>query len=215
MGIAENAVWSQTAFLYGPPFTCRSTEIKDNLSASLDSTPKNTVISTLKQLVTMNSWLREALDQQKQVSAQLWLLLENTKTSTPLASSAPHGCGLRPIMATANNSAAHSLKYRKNAESRAASLTARQREIMDLVLVGHPSKNIAADLRLSQRTVENHRAAVMKKMGVGTLVDLVRVGVAIEGWKFGNIDCSGAELPLVSASLRNGIQAQTVAADHN
>jgi two-component system CheB/CheR fusion protein len=44
-----------------------------------------------------------------------------------------------------------------------AGLTARQRQVMDLVLAGHPSKNIAADLGVSQRTVENHRDAVMKK----------------------------------------------------
>ena len=37
-------------------------------------------------------------------------------------------------------------------------LTTRQRQILDLVLAGHPSKNIAADLGISQRTVENHRA---------------------------------------------------------
>jgi hypothetical protein len=36
-----------------------------------------------------------------------------------------------------------------------ATLTPRQRQIMDLVLAGHPSKNIAADLKITQRTVEN------------------------------------------------------------
>lgn len=42
-------------------------------------------------------------------------------------------------------------------------LTTRQRQIMELVITGHPSKNIAADLGISQRTVENHRASIMKK----------------------------------------------------
>ncbi len=39
-----------------------------------------------------------------------------------------------------------------------AGLTARQREIMAIVLAGHPNKNITADLGISQRTLENHRA---------------------------------------------------------
>jgi two-component system, chemotaxis family, CheB/CheR fusion protein len=59
-----------------------------------------------------------------------------------------------------------------------ASLTARQRQIMDLVLAGHPSKNIAADLSLSQRTVENHRAAIMKKTGSHSLSALIRLALA-------------------------------------
>jgi DNA-binding CsgD family transcriptional regulator len=59
-----------------------------------------------------------------------------------------------------------------------ATLTPRQHEVMDLVLVGTPSKNIAADLHISQRTVENHRAAIMKKTGAKSLPGLGCVGFA-------------------------------------
>jgi two-component system CheB/CheR fusion protein len=59
-----------------------------------------------------------------------------------------------------------------------ASLTARQRQIMDLVLAGHPSKNIAADLGISQRTVDNHRAAIMRKTGSKSLPALIRLAIA-------------------------------------
>ena len=59
-----------------------------------------------------------------------------------------------------------------------ASLTTRQRQILDLVLAGHPSKNIAADLGISQRTVDNHRAAIMKKTGSKSLPALVRTALA-------------------------------------
>ena len=55
--------------------------------------------------------------------------------------------------------------WRRKASERVGKLTSRQRQIMEMVLAGHPSKNIAADLRISQRTVENHRASIMKKMG--------------------------------------------------
>ena len=59
-----------------------------------------------------------------------------------------------------------------------ASLTGRQRQIMDLVLAGHPSKNIAADLGISQRTVDNHRAAIMRKTGSKSLPALIRLAIA-------------------------------------
>lgn len=57
--------------------------------------------------------------------------------------------------------------------------TKRQHEILDLVLDGHPSKIIAADLGISQRTVENHRAAIMKKTGSRSIPQLVRT---TQGW---------------------------------
>ncbi len=61
-----------------------------------------------------------------------------------------------------------------------AALTARQKEVMDMVLAGHPSKNIAADLGISQRTVENHRAEIMHRMGVRSLPELARKVLMLE-----------------------------------
>jgi two-component system CheB/CheR fusion protein len=66
---------------------------------------------------------------------------------------------------------------REDAAIHVAGLTARQREIMNLVLAGQPSKNIAADLGISQRTVENHRAEIMKRTGVKSLPALARLVV--------------------------------------
>lgn len=60
-------------------------------------------------------------------------------------------------------------------------LTKRQHEVMDLVLAGHPSKNIAADLGISQRTVENHRAAIMTKTRMKSLPALARLALAASG----------------------------------
>jgi len=73
--------------------------------------------------------------------------------------------------------------WRQDASGRLADLTTRQRQVLDMVLAGHPSKNIAADLGISQRTVENHRAAVMKRMGARSLPELVRLASAADGDK--------------------------------
>jgi len=70
--------------------------------------------------------------------------------------------------------------WRVDAASHIAGLTTRQHQIMDLVLSGHPSKNIAADLGISQRTVENHRASIMKRTGTKSLPALARLAVAAE-----------------------------------
>jgi two-component system CheB/CheR fusion protein len=59
-----------------------------------------------------------------------------------------------------------------------ADLTPRQKQIMDLVLAGQPSKNIAVDLGISQRTVENHRAEIMKRTGSKSIPALARLAVA-------------------------------------
>jgi len=68
--------------------------------------------------------------------------------------------------------------WHDEAAAQIAGLTKRQREVMDLVLAGHPNKNIAADLGLSQRTVENHRAAIMLKTGAKSLPALARLAIA-------------------------------------
>ena len=73
------------------------------------------------------------------------------------------------------------LKLRESASAHLAGLTARQREVMDRVLAGQPSKNIAADLGISQRTVENHRASIMRRTGSKSLPALARLALLASG----------------------------------
>ena len=68
--------------------------------------------------------------------------------------------------------------WHEAAATQMAGLTPRQREIMALVLAGQPSKIIAADLGISQRTVENHRASIMHRTGAASLPALARLAVA-------------------------------------
>lgn len=73
------------------------------------------------------------------------------------------------------------LDWQTDAATHINGLTSRQHQVMDMVLAGHPSKNIAADLKISQRTVENHRAAIMKKTGTTSLPALARLALAATG----------------------------------
>ncbi len=60
-----------------------------------------------------------------------------------------------------------------------ASLTPREREIMALVASGLMSKQIAAEVGLSEITVKVHRSHLMKKMGARSVADLVRMAEAL------------------------------------
>jgi RNA polymerase sigma factor (sigma-70 family) len=54
-------------------------------------------------------------------------------------------------------------------------LTDREKEIMEQVIQGKSSRQIGEDLNISSKTIEVHRARIMKKMGVSTVVELVRL----------------------------------------
>ena len=60
------------------------------------------------------------------------------------------------------------------------SLTPREREVLALVTSGKANKVMAADLNVSQRTVEIHRARVMEKMHASSLAQLVRMMMDLE-----------------------------------
>jgi two-component system response regulator FixJ len=64
-----------------------------------------------------------------------------------------------------------------------AELTPRQQQVLDGVLEGKPSKIIAAELGLSAKTVDVHRARIMEKLGAQSLPDLFRLVVLARGEK--------------------------------
>jgi two-component system CheB/CheR fusion protein len=65
--------------------------------------------------------------------------------------------------------------HRADAAKRLSALTARQRQILDLMLAGRANKVIANELGISQRTVEAHRAAIMHKTGSKSFSALIRL----------------------------------------
>jgi FixJ family two-component response regulator len=73
-----------------------------------------------------------------------------------------------------------SLRERDKIEQRIESLTPREKQVMKMVTAGKANKVIAIDLGVSERTIEIHRARVMKKMRADSLPHLVRMIIESE-----------------------------------
>ncbi len=73
------------------------------------------------------------------------------------------------------------LGEREQILARLKTLTSREEEVLGLVTQGKANKVVAADLGISQRTVEVHRAHLMEKMGASSLAQLVRMTMTIDG----------------------------------
>ena len=63
---------------------------------------------------------------------------------------------------------------------RMAQLSDRQRQVMDLAVLGFSNKEIALQMKISPRTVESYRAWVMEKTGAANLAELVRIAMRLE-----------------------------------
>jgi FixJ family two-component response regulator len=63
----------------------------------------------------------------------------------------------------------------RNLQERVRTLTAREQEVMNLVVSGMLNKQIASEIGTSEATVKIHRGNVMRKMKAGSVVDLVRM----------------------------------------
>ncbi len=69
---------------------------------------------------------------------------------------------------------------RSSADRRMERLTEREREILTLLAAGHQNRQIAAQLGISPRTVEVHKARIMEKLGCRSLADLIRMNLAAD-----------------------------------
>lgn len=65
---------------------------------------------------------------------------------------------------------------RADFDARLARLTPREREVLDLLILGKGNKEVALDLGLSRKTIDIHRAHVMMKLGVDSLLEIAHAG---------------------------------------
>lgn len=78
----------------------------------------------------------------------------------------------------------HAMRIRAEAEQRAEidqrieTLTPRERQVMEMVVNGMANKQVAAELGLSEKTIEVHRKHVMDKMRAGNVADLIRMALS-------------------------------------
>jgi two-component system, LuxR family, response regulator FixJ len=69
----------------------------------------------------------------------------------------------------------------ENLRSRFSTLSARQRQVMELAVAGLSNKEIGSQLKISPKTVENHRAWVMERIGARNIAELVRIAIKVQG----------------------------------
>jgi len=68
-----------------------------------------------------------------------------------------------------------SVSQRSALTGRLKTLSPREKELLDLLVAGHSNKQVALQLKISIKTVENHRSKLMKKMGATNAAELVRM----------------------------------------
>jgi len=68
-------------------------------------------------------------------------------------------------------------------QARFGTLSTRQRQVMEFAVAGLSNKEIASKLKISPKTVENHRAWVMERIGARNIADLVRIAMKVEDSK--------------------------------
>jgi DNA-binding NarL/FixJ family response regulator len=78
------------------------------------------------------------------------------------------------LSATQIDGSVHAEKSKTQVFDPHETLTRRQREVLQLTVEGKTSTQSAAALRISPRTVENHRAMLMERLGLSNHTDLIR-----------------------------------------
>lgn len=104
-------------------------------------------------------------------------MTENFSASTTAVSRVPVSPCIGEVDWIAISESAMLDPIRKAGQDRLARLSPREMDVLRGVVVGHPNKTIAGHLKISIKTIEKHRGNVMRKLGIRTLPDLMRIWI--------------------------------------
>lgn len=91
------------------------------------------------------------------------------------------GCLILDIRMPGKHRQMHrTIERRQATRLRVASLTERERQVLELIVSGKPNKAMAQHLGLSRRTVEVHRSHLMHKLEATSVAELVRIALQID-----------------------------------
>src|SRR6185437_2498835 len=116
-------------------------------------------------VITGSATVRMAIDTMKLGATDF---MEKPVPSSTLLEKIRHALAAE-IESHANVSQRSALTIRLN------TLSPREKELLDLLVAGHSNKQVALQLKISIKTVENHRSKLMKKMGATNAAELVRM----------------------------------------
>ena len=119
---------------------------------------------------------REYVLQAVRSGANGYLLKDSAPGELRAAIRAVHGgkAFFSPVIARQLGDAVRAEEAHREEEDRLRRLTARERDVLLLVVRGRTNKEAAAALGISHRTVESHRENLMKKLGIRTVAELTR-----------------------------------------
>ncbi|MCH7874257.1 MAG: response regulator transcription factor [Gemmatimonadetes bacterium] len=119
---------------------------------------------------------REYVLQAVRSGANGYLLKDSAPGELRAAIRAVHGgeAFFSPVIARQLGDAVRAEEAHREEEDRLGRLTARERDVLLLVVRGRTNKEAAAALGISHRTVESHRENLMKKLGIRTVAELTR-----------------------------------------
>ena len=184
-GVRESLAFSLTA----AGLSVRPYESAVSFLASLDGAPQGCVVSDIRMPGIDGLELQQRLNK---LGADLPMILMTGHGDVRLAVEAMRAGAIDFIEKPFDDDVLLSAirlafdrsqeKGQKSAEAAAiraklASLTGRERDVLNGLVAGHPNKTIARDLNISPRTVEIYRANVMLKTAAGSLSDLVRMAL--------------------------------------